>query len=228
MSGYDSYEVDSVGRSGAIQDRYLTWQLLRDLARESNDHCLCIGDFNEILYSNEMKGGTRAQWQMNNFRDAIDECGLRDMSYEGYMFTYDNGQEDAANRQSRLDRALATESWLNLHPYSKLVHLDREWSDHAPVSIYLEKQNGAGRNCVTLFRFEQIWVGEKGCEDVIRSAWESGVDDVVTALSRCASELRAWNDNSIGKIMKGIHPSKKTKTENPKLRGAVCGANPGA
>ncbi|KAK9678607.1 hypothetical protein RND81_11G222600 [Saponaria officinalis] len=193
----------------AVHDRHLTWQLLRDLAQESNDPWLCIGDFNEILYSNEMKGGTRAQWQMNKFQDAIDECGLRDMSYQGYMFTYDNGQEDAANRQSRLDRALATESWSSLYPFSKLVNLDCEWSDHAPVSVLLEKQDGARQNRASLFRFEQIWVGEEGCEDVIRSAWESGIDDVTKALSRCASELRAWNGNSIGKIMKGIHQRRR-------------------
>ncbi|KAK9675752.1 hypothetical protein RND81_11G028200 [Saponaria officinalis] len=84
----------------AIQDRYFTWQLLRELARESTDPWICIGDFNEILFSTEMKGGDRAQWQMNNFRDAVDECGLREVPYEGYMYTYDNGQREA-KRQSR-------------------------------------------------------------------------------------------------------------------------------
>ncbi|XP_074274040.1 uncharacterized protein LOC141597473 [Silene latifolia] len=73
-----------------VQDRHLSWQLLRYLAEEDHTAWLCIGDFNEILYANEMKGGSRAQWQMNNFREAVDVCGLCDISYEGYPYTYDN------------------------------------------------------------------------------------------------------------------------------------------
>ncbi|XP_074297127.1 uncharacterized protein LOC141627808 [Silene latifolia] len=59
---------------------------------ESQGPWLCMGDFNEVLFANEMKGGTRAQWQMNNFRDAVDVCELSDLDVEGYAFTFDNGQ----------------------------------------------------------------------------------------------------------------------------------------
>ncbi|XP_074267317.1 uncharacterized protein LOC141590643 [Silene latifolia] len=81
LEGYCSMEVDSVGRSGGLaflwrkefRDIYLSWQLLRYLVEEDHSAWLCIGDFNEILYANEMKGGSRAQWQMNNFREAVDK-----------------------------------------------------------------------------------------------------------------------------------------------------------
>ncbi|XP_074301077.1 uncharacterized protein LOC141632430 [Silene latifolia] len=46
-----------------------------------------------------MRGGERAQWQMNNFRSAVEDCGLRDLDYEGHAFTYNNGQEGDDNRQ---------------------------------------------------------------------------------------------------------------------------------
>ncbi|XP_074271159.1 uncharacterized protein LOC141595086 [Silene latifolia] len=92
-----------------VSDRYLSWELLRDLGSQAGDPWMCIGDFNEILYSTEMKGGMRPQWQVNNFRDAVDDCGLQDIEVEGYGFTFDNGQEGEDNRQSRLDRALCTE-----------------------------------------------------------------------------------------------------------------------
>ncbi|XP_074315430.1 uncharacterized protein LOC141651628 [Silene latifolia] len=111
----------------SIQDRHLSWQLLRTLAAESQDPWLCVGDFNEILFADEMKGGSRAQWQMNNFREAVDDCGLSDLNFEGYAFTFDNGQGGEENRQCRLDRAMKTESWRELFPYAKLVHMDREW-----------------------------------------------------------------------------------------------------
>ncbi|KAK9748972.1 hypothetical protein RND81_02G093800 [Saponaria officinalis] len=182
---------------------------MRDLARESSDPWICVEDVNEILYSTEMKGGSRAQWQMNNFRDTVDECRFREVPYEGYMYTDDNGQEGVANRQSRLDRALATESCLELYPYAKLVNMDREWSDHAAVKVHLEQAVGAEQKQSTLFRFEQILVGEEGCEEVIKSAWERGADDVVTSINQCARKLRAWKGVNIGKITKAIHQRRR-------------------
>ncbi|XP_074265127.1 uncharacterized protein LOC141587551 [Silene latifolia] len=144
-----------------VADRHLSWELLKVLEKQSTLPWLCIGDFNEILYSTEMKGGSRAQWQMNNFQAAVDECGLKDVGWEGYMFSFDNGQSGDANRQSRIDRAMSTEAWLDLFPYAKLINLDREWSDHAPIKLVFDRREA----CHTVkrrFKFEQIWVGEEG------------------------------------------------------------------
>ncbi|XP_074278185.1 uncharacterized protein LOC141601781 [Silene latifolia] len=82
----------------SVADRHLSWDLLRILGRQLTRPYVCIGDFNEILYANEMKGGTRAQWQMNNFREAVEDCNLTDIPFEGYEFTWDNGQAGEANR----------------------------------------------------------------------------------------------------------------------------------
>ncbi|XP_074282902.1 uncharacterized protein LOC141607451 [Silene latifolia] len=89
-----------------VTERHLSWELLRVLSSQYDGPWVCIGDFNEVLFMTEMKEGVRPQWQMNNFREAVDDCGLRDVDFEGYMFTYDNGQAEDDNRQSRIDRAL--------------------------------------------------------------------------------------------------------------------------
>ncbi|XP_074278676.1 uncharacterized protein LOC141602272 [Silene latifolia] len=192
-----------------VQDRYLSWQLLRILAEEDHSSWLCIGDFNEILFANEMKGGTRAQWQMNNFREAVDVCGLCDLSYEGYEFTYDNGQGGVDNRQCRLDRAMKTEAWSEQFPYAKLFHLSREWSDHAPIMVKLDGRAVGGVEMGKQFRFEQIWVGEEGCEDTIRRVWEVDDGDVLETISRCAVELKKWKGVSIGKILRDLARKRK-------------------
>ncbi|XP_074271629.1 uncharacterized protein LOC141595561 [Silene latifolia] len=157
-----------------VADRYLSWELLRELGAQSSDPWVCIEDFNEILFAMEMKGGSHAQWQMNNFRETVDDCGLHDMDFEGYAFTYDNGQAEKDNRQSRLDRALCNEAWSNCFPRAKLIHLDREWSDHAPIKLLLNRRDERESRGQRLFRFEQIWVGEEGCEDTIRNTWDEG------------------------------------------------------
>lgn len=51
--------------------------------------------------------GVRAEWQMRNFRDAVDVCGFQKITWSGYAFTYDNGKSEADNIQCRLDRAFA-------------------------------------------------------------------------------------------------------------------------
>ncbi|XP_074313724.1 uncharacterized protein LOC141648916 [Silene latifolia] len=187
-----------------VQDRHLSWELLRSLAAESRSPWLCVGDFNEILYANEMKGGNRAQRQMNSFRDAVDVCELRDLGFEGYEFTFDNGQAGVDNRQCRLDRAFNNEGWRDLFPYAKVINMNREWSDHSPIKVFLdgrERLDGPrGRN----FRFEQIWVGEEGCEDTIKKAWEEDDWNVVDTIARCARELQKWKGVSIGKIMRDL------------------------
>ncbi|XP_074303811.1 uncharacterized protein LOC141638297 [Silene latifolia] len=192
----------------AVTDRHLSWELLRLLHSQSALPWVCIGDFNEIIYSTEMKGGSRAQWQMNNFQSAVDDCRLRDVPWEGYTFTYDNGQAGEANRQCRLDRALCSETWLDLFPYAKLFNLDREWSDHAPLRLAFDRREIGGKTR-SRFRFEQIWVGEEGCEEAIVRGVEKGQGDLVRSLKECGKELCAWKKISIGKIGRSLDLKRK-------------------
>ncbi|XP_074277515.1 uncharacterized protein LOC141601144 [Silene latifolia] len=183
----------------AVSDRHLSWELLRVLRRQSELAWICMGYFNEVLYSTEMKGGSRPQWQMNNFHAAVDECGLRNVVWEGYQFTFDNGQVGDANRQSMLDRAMCTSDWIDMFPYAKLFHLEREWSDHAPIKLVLDKRN-AGEIRKHRFRFEQIWVGEEGCEDAVMRGVEKGHGNLGRAINECVKEIQAWKKINIGKI----------------------------
>ncbi|XP_074315071.1 uncharacterized protein LOC141651251 [Silene latifolia] len=187
----------------SVADRHLSWELLRLLKSQSQLPWVCIGDFNEILFSTEMKGGSRPQRQMNNFRAAMEDCGLRDAPWEGYNFSYDNGQVGEANRQSMIDRALISPSWLDLYPYAKLLYLNREWSDHAPINLVL---NFREREEVkrSKFKFEQIWVGEEGCTEAIERGVERGRGSLPGLLEACAQELGAWKRINISKIGRSI------------------------
>ncbi|XP_074290136.1 uncharacterized protein LOC141616877 [Silene latifolia] len=162
----------------AVSDRHLSWELLRLLSNEFQLPWVCMGDFNEILYSTEMKGGSRPQWKMNNFRDAIDECGLRDVSWEGYIFRSTMG---------------------------KLFYLAREWSDHAPIKLVLNRRDNGGRGARPRnFKFEQIWVGAEGCSEAVDRGVERGRGSLVRVLEECARELRAWKGTNINCIGKNI------------------------
>ncbi|XP_074298125.1 uncharacterized protein LOC141628941 [Silene latifolia] len=159
-------------------------ELLRLLGRQSQLPWVCIRDFNKIMFSTEIKGGSRPQWQMNNFREAVDECGLRDAPWEGYNFSWDNGQAD-------------------LFPFARRFYLDREWSDHAPIKLLLNRRKGETTK-ERKFRFEQVWVGVEGCHEAIERGVEKRGVNLTRVLDECARELRAWKSMSISGIGRDI------------------------
>ena len=73
---------------------------------------MCIEDFNEILVSREKNGGTsKLLGPMQMFHDALHDCGLTDLRYQGYPFTWHNGRQGHAFAEVRLDRACANTEW---------------------------------------------------------------------------------------------------------------------
>ncbi|XP_074278131.1 uncharacterized protein LOC141601730 [Silene latifolia] len=108
-----------------------------------------------------------------------------------------------------LDRAMCNEAWLDIFPYATLHHLDREWSDHAPIKLIFDKRS---TEAVTKqgFKFEQIWLGEEGCEDAVQRGVEKGHGDLMRTLRECARELQGWKKMSIWKIKRSIELKQKS------------------
>jgi hypothetical protein len=70
------------------EDKYKTWDKLRELNNNSDLPWVVIGDFNEILFSHEKEGGNpRPQPYMQNFREALMDCNLEDIGFMGDPFT---------------------------------------------------------------------------------------------------------------------------------------------
>lgn len=88
--------------------------MLRGLNRRYSLPWMCFGDFNEIVSMEEkMEGARRSQRQMGDFRDAINQCGFKDLGYIGPDFTWYNMREGEERVYLRLDRALATSEWID-------------------------------------------------------------------------------------------------------------------
>ncbi|XP_074265725.1 uncharacterized protein LOC141588170 [Silene latifolia] len=101
------------------------------------------------------------------------------------------------------------EGWRELFPYAKVINMSREWSDHSPIKVVLDGRERLDGPRKRSFRFEQIWVGEAGCEETIKKTWEEEDWNVVDTIARCARELPNWKGVSIGKIMRDLNRKRK-------------------
>ena len=89
-----------------------TWTLLRRLAKLFSLLWLCLGDFNEILKLDEKTGkNDRRVSSINEFREAINVCGLKELGCKGYPFTWSNRRFGPHLVEERLDRFLCRKAW---------------------------------------------------------------------------------------------------------------------
>lgn len=192
-----------------------TWQTLRDLVTFPVKPWLLAGDFNGVLFTHEKQGGRqRAQRYMDNFRQALEECGVEDLGFEGDRFTWWNNNHSVEGYiRERLDRAVANPEWQEMFPNVRVINGDPRHSDHRPVLIDtgpVERRRVGGH---AGFRFEAAWVEEEGCKEVVKGAWErSGGREqrpVIEALQSVACDLASLGANVLGELEQRIKELKR-------------------
>ena len=89
------------------------------------------------------------------FRQAVTDCGLSDLGYVGYAYTWERGRGTTRWVEERLDRALVSTGWKHLFNQSHLIHLSVSTSDHLPVLLELRKF--VPRQSLRRFKYENSW-----------------------------------------------------------------------
>jgi hypothetical protein len=114
-----------------------TWRLLRTLHGQADLPWLCMGDFNEVLFTHEKEGGpARAPRCMDAFRRALEDCNLEDLGFIGDPFTWRNNWHVSSGYvRERLDRAVANVSCRCLFPLYKIINGDPRHSDQDRSSL---------------------------------------------------------------------------------------------
>ena len=88
-----------IGFYGRPEDhrKHESWSYLRHLHSRDSLPWICIGDYNEILNSNEKQGRIpRPLMPMKEFRKTLLHCGLIDLGFQGNIFTWRNGRPGEA------------------------------------------------------------------------------------------------------------------------------------
>ncbi|XP_045791653.1 uncharacterized protein LOC123886374 [Trifolium pratense] len=182
-------------------ERQDTWQLLKQLATSINTPWLMMGDFNEIAYPNEKKGGAPADVRKcQTFNSWINDCNLLEVTTAGTRFTWRGPKWNGRDRVfKKLDRVLCNVDWrLKYHEGFAKV-LPRVQSDHHPIIVFLNGEATTNRN--RPFRFEAAWTSHGDFNDFLHSKWEKD-RDIVQSLHNLTTHLKKWNKETFGDIFK--------------------------
>ena len=208
--------------------RHEPWSKLRQLNSRFNLPWLCASDFNEILKSNEKHGrSSRSQSQMQLFRDVVDECGFLDLGFVGPQFTWSKHFAMGHLVWERLDRGLANYEWLTRFVGARVQHLHSNSSDHRPILIVpVELEVDRKKK---LFRFEEMWLSDKGCAEMEESVWLAQNFDhsnfqVMAKIEKCGVELMKWSREHFGSMKKELL-LKRNMLAKAKIEAMQSGCN---
>ncbi|XVE72066.1 hypothetical protein DITRI_Ditri11bG0008900 [Diplodiscus trichospermus] len=188
--------------------RHISWYLMRQLARVNSLPWLIVGDFNELTANDEKCGGPlRNAKQMQDFREAIEDCSLLNIPITGPFFTWSRSYNNDVVHE-RLDRGLVTASWLELFPHTCEHHLVSSLSDHCPLLFTVREGVLTNVSHKKPFRFENMWGREESCKEVIQSTWRKGkitdLGRLANQLEHCGAALLKWNREKFGHVQKRI------------------------
>lgn len=122
---------------------------------------------------------------------------MEDLGYKGQMQTWSNNRRGTDRVMERLDRVFANRHWSSLFLKAQCFNGPMVGSDHAPIQLVLEYKNHKGNR---RFRFEEMWLEQRDCYEVIKQAWETNesaqhLQDIKQKLNACKSSLIHWSKN---------------------------------
>ncbi|XP_030959237.1 uncharacterized protein LOC115981210 [Quercus lobata] len=187
-----------------VAKRFISWQLMEALKKQSDLPWVVFGDFNEISQSYEKLGGPeRDAGQMKDFRECLSSCGLFDLGFVGQRFAWCNGREGEQRTKLRLDRMVASESWVQCFSEASLHHFSMSIFDHCLLTLYLNRRQ-PHKPVRKRFFFEAMWTREPGCRKVIEEAWDPLRRDpdfrITDQLKNCQEHLCRWNWKVFGNV----------------------------
>lgn len=165
-----------------------------------------------MLFQAEQKGGNlRSFTQMEAFRECLADCGLADLGFSGYPFTWDNKRDDDENIQVRLDRATCNDDFIQMFPETTVDHILTEESDHAALVIHALVTPVTGSSRMHRgFRFEEAWTRHELYDGMVMDAWhaadhgQSGLQAVCTKLDAVTKDMQRWSRDVFVSIKKQI------------------------
>uniref|UniRef100_A0A803PA04 Reverse transcriptase domain-containing protein n=1 Tax=Cannabis sativa TaxID=3483 RepID=A0A803PA04_CANSA len=193
-----------------------SWTLLQSLKDRSSLPWCVIGDINNIVRQEDKRGGRPyPQWLLTGFQQTLLQCGLEDIELQGHQFTWEKGRGTSAWIEVRPDRALISTSWNQLFHSATLSNLGFATSDHSPLFLEPVVVNNFAPS--RRFRFENSWLKEPLCFEIIRDVWSQEHNiSISNKINMFAEKLSSWGKELTGTLN---HRIKSYKADLKKLHG---------
>ncbi|XP_020220996.1 uncharacterized protein LOC109803724 [Cajanus cajan] len=120
--GLPSFVCTAIYASLVPHNREALWSYLREIRIRISTPWLLIGDYNEVLSPNEVRGGSFSLRRADRLLDTMEACHLLDMGSSGYKYTWYRGHTHTRTAK-KLDRGLCDDSWRLLFPEAYVENL---------------------------------------------------------------------------------------------------------
>ncbi|KAM6568466.1 hypothetical protein CsatB_016451 [Cannabis sativa] len=189
--------------------RHKTWTLLKTLAAQYDYPWCVIGDMNNVVSQEDKKGGNQyPSWLIEGFNTALSECNLCDLDLIGHPYTWEKGRGTTNWVEVRLDRAVVNQNWLEMFTSAKLFNLEISSSDHTPILLSLSAPDFT--TAKKRFRFENAWLREPLCTQIVKDSWEfSNSNSITEKIDLCGKALADWGQCYTGNFERKIQQCKK-------------------
>jgi hypothetical protein len=197
---------------------HIMWEFLRRIKLRPQASWAMIGDFNECLWPSEhFSSSKRSQRQMIDFREILSHSDLHDLSFVGQPWTFNNKQAAGKNVKVRLDRMVASPSWMSWFPAASLWHISSSRSDHCPILLDIKVEH-KGKEHQQIDRYEMMWEREESLYEEVKTTWEGGgamqnLGDIRDTLKGVMISLKKWSQAKFGVVSKEINKIRKRMEE---------------
>lgn len=108
-------------------------------------------------------------WNKHRYLNSHSDCPW--LCFGDFSEIVKQDVEDGSSIWERLDRGLGTNNWFLRFLGLRAYHLHCDSSDHQPIHIVFSGLDPPLRK--KPFRFEEMWLSNPSCEDIVQSAWYS-------------------------------------------------------
>uniref|UniRef100_A0A803Q7D4 Reverse transcriptase zinc-binding domain-containing protein n=1 Tax=Cannabis sativa TaxID=3483 RepID=A0A803Q7D4_CANSA len=149
---------------------------------------------------------------MEEFRQTVDVCNLTPLAFSGDKFTWTNRNFNGLLVKERLDRGFINQKWKELFNENHISHLEYFSSDHRMIEYFvsLHAQDRPASTMHKRFRFEQFWLKDSECWDVIIKNWSNPSTDgsmfhLLQNIFACSEAVQHWHFGKYGQMKNDIN-----------------------
>ncbi|KAH0705857.1 hypothetical protein KY285_010386 [Solanum tuberosum] len=151
-------------------ERLELWEDLEEIAYNTFCPWMVEGDFNTIIDVSEKLGGLPvSQTEVEDFVQYINSCALSEIKFSGSCYTWWNGRIEQDCTFKRLDRVFGNTELMNQLQNTKVQHLIREGSDHAPLHVTCSTSQ---EQIFKPFRFLNFWIKHHSFQKTVEDIWK--------------------------------------------------------